>query len=296
MGDGCGGVGSAPVFTRRRLLAGGMALGVVGVAASCGLFDDDGPERIAYGDHPSQFSELWKPGGTPPWPTVVMIHGGSWNDDTDRTIMHDVARDLARHGHAVWNIEYRRVGEQGGGWPGTFTDVAAAVDDAANRADEVHLDLGRVVLLGHSSGGHLALWCAARSGLPAGAPGAGPRVSPSAVVALAPVADLVRCADEGLIDGACAAVLGGTPQEVPQRYAVASPQQRLPLALPQRLFHGALDTVVPLDYSRSYVSAAQALGDDASLTEQADANHFTVLQPATAAWGQVRSTIDRFLG
>ncbi len=295
MGDDGNPVGPPGGFTRRRLLVGGMALGVVGVAASCGLFDDDGPERIAYGSHPSQFSELWRPSGPSPWPVVVMIHGGSWSESTDCTFMHDVARDLADHGVAVWNIEYRRLGQRGGGWPGTFTDVAAAIDDLVGRADEVQVDPDRLVLVGHSAGGQLALWAGAGDGLTPGSPVRAPRSTPRAVVALAPVADLARCATEGLVDGSCAAVLGGMPDQVPERYAVASPQQRLPLGVPQRLFHGTVDDVVPLDYSRSYVSAAQAAGDDAALTEQADANHFTVLQPASPAWGQVRATIDLLL-
>lgn len=283
-------------FTRRRLLAGGLALGVGAVAASCGLFsDDDGPEQFTYGDQDQQFSELWRPGGDPPWSAVVMIHGGSWSQDVDRTIMDDVARNLADEGHAVWNIEYRRLGQRGGGWPGTFRDVAAAIDDLGTRPDEVPVDLERVIVLGHSAGGHLALWGAARSGLPAGAPGADPQVSPRSVVALAPVTDLARCAEEGLVDGTCAQLLGGSPADVANRYANASPQQRLPLGVPQRLFHGALDTVIPVDHSRSYVNAARGAGDDATLIEQADANHFTPIEPDTEMWRQVRQTVNQLL-
>ena len=282
-------------FTRRRLLAGGLVLGVGAVAASCGLFDDDGPEQFSYGDQDQQFAELWRPGGDPPWSAVVMIHGGSWSQDVDRTIMNDVARNLAGEGHAVWNIEYRRLGQRGGGWPGTLEDVAAAIDDLAARADDVPVDLERVILLGHSAGGHLALWGAARSGIPAGGPGADPQITPRAVVALAPVTDLARCAEEGLVDGTCAQLLGGSPTEVPNRYANASPQQRLPLGVPQRLFHGALDTVVPVDYSRSYVDAASAAGDDATLVEPADANHFTPIEPGTDLWRQIRQTVNQLL-
>lgn len=282
-------------FTRRRLLAGSLALGVGAVAASCGLFDDEGPEQFSYGDGDQQFAELWRPGGDPPWSAVVMIHGGSWSRDVDRTIMHDIARNLAGEGHAVWNIEYRRLGQPGGGWPGTFEDVAAAIDDLGSRPDDVPVDLDRVILLGHSAGGHLALWGAARRGLPAGAPGAGPQVTPRAVVALAPVTDLARCAEAGLVDGTCAQLVGGTPAEVPNRYAIASPQARLPVGLSQRLFHGALDTVVPVDQSRAYVDAARAAGDDATLIEQADANHFTPIEPSTGMWRQVRQTVDQLL-
>lgn len=282
-------------LTRRRLLAGGLALGVAGLAASCGLFDDGGPERFRYGDAPSQFSELWRPAGVPPWRTVVMIHGGSWSSSTDRTLMANVARDLADHGVAVWNIEYRRLGEAGGGWPGTFADVAAAIDDVAARPDDVPVDLGRLVMLGHSAGGQLALWAATRAALPAGSVGADPRVAPRAVVALAPVTDLGGCAVQGALEGTCEQVMGGLPDQVPGHYAATSPLELVPLGVTQRLFHGLVDTVVPLDQSRAYVAAAAGAGDDVTLTEQADANHFTALEPSTPAWQQIRSTIDLLL-
>lgn len=282
-------------FTRRRLLAGGLAMGVGAVAASCGLFDDDGPERFGYGDANQQFSELWRPGGDPPWSAVVMIHGGSWSKGVDRSIMDPLARDLSGEGHAVWNIEYRTLGQRGGGWPGTLDDVGAAIDDVVARPDDVPIDPERVIVLGHSAGGHLALWAAARAALPAGAPGASPQVSPRAVVALAPVTDLAQCADDGIVEGTCAQLIGGSPAELPNRYAIASPQQRLPLGVPQRLFHGALDTVVPVAYSRAYVDAARAAGDDATVIEQADANHFTPIETDSAFYGQVRQVVNRLL-
>lgn len=290
MGDDDGAV-PARQFTRRRVLAAGVAVCVTGFAAACGLFDDEGPERFRYGRHQSQFAEFWKPGVEPPWPVVVMIHGGSWSTSVDRTIMHPVAQDLADRGHAVWNIEYRRLGD-GGGWPATFADVAAAIDAVAAQPDEVPIDPARVILLGHSSGGHLALWAGGRAGLPAGEPGADPRIAPKAVVALDPVPDLARCADEGLVEGACAQLLGDSPAEVPQRYALASPRERLPLGVRQRIFHGTSDEVVPIDYSREYVAAARAAGDDAELIELPFSNHFTVLQPEDAAWAEVTSRID----
>lgn len=282
-------------FTRRRLLAGGVALGVVGLAASCGLFDDDGPERFPYGEAASQFSELWRPSVAPPWSAVVMVHGGSWSSSTDRTLMTKVAKDLAQRGHAVWNIEYRRLGEAGGGWPGTFADVAAAIDDIASRPDDVPVDLDRLVVLGHSSGGQLALWAAARPTLAAETVGARPRVSPRSVVALAPVTDLVSCAEQGNLEGTCEQVVGGPPDLNAGRYARTSPLELLPLGVPQRLFHGLIDTVVPIEQSRAYVAAGTAAGDDVNLTEQPDANHFTVLDPATQAWQQVRATVDQLV-
>ncbi len=283
-----------PMRGRRAFLVIAAALALL--ATSCGLFDDDGPERFDYGSAPSQFSELWRPGGVGPWPVVVMIHGGSWAESTDRTLMRDIARDLVDQDIAVWNIEYRRLGEDGGGFPGTFEDVAAAVDDLAARAEELELDTDQVVFVGHSAGGQLALWAAARDRLPAGTVGADPALLPSAVVGLAPVTDLAGCARDGALEGTCAFVVGAPPDEAPGRYDRFSPLALVPLGVPQRLFHGAIDNVVPLSDNEAYVNAATAAGDDATLTVQPDANHFTVLEPDSPAWAQVRDTIEQLLG
>lgn len=303
MGSGPGTRGRDPatcVGTRsaRRGARGTVALTLVLalLASACGLFGDDGPERFGYGSAPSQFSELWRPAGTGPFPAVVMVHGGSWSEGTGRDLMDDVARDLADQGIAVWNVEYRRLGEDGGGFPGTFQDVAAAVDDLAGRADELGIDTDRVVFVGHSAGGQLALWAAARDRLPSGTVGAGPSLLPRSVVALAPVTDLEGCARQGELEGTCAFVMGASPDEAPNRYDRFSPQALVPLGVPQRLFHGAADTVVPPTDSEAYVAAARAAGDDAALTVQPEANHFTVLDPATPAWAQVRDTIQLLLG
>lgn len=291
----CYGAATVPPMNRRRgLLVVAVVLALL--ATSCGLFDDGGPERFDYGSAPSQFSELWRPSGEGPFPTVVMVHGGSWSDSTDRTLMDDIAGDLADRGIAVWNIEYRRLGQDGGGFPGTFQDVAAAIDDLAARADELGIDTDRVVFLGHSAGGQLALWAAARDRLPAGTVGADPALLPRAVVGLAPVTDLEGCARTGALEGTCAFVMGAPPDEAAGRYDRFSPLALVPLGVPQRLFHGAVDAVVPLSDNEAYVDAATAAGDDATLTVQPDANHFTVLQPDSPAWAQVRDTVQQLLG
>ena len=194
---------------------------------------------IAYGDHPDQVGNLHLPAGEGgPWPCVVLIHGGFWRVGWDRTLMTPLAIDLARRGVAAWNIEYRRVGQEGGGWPGTLEDVAAAIDHLATVEA---VDRDRVATCGHSAGGHLALWLAARHRLPAAAPGGPPRVVPVAAVSQAGVADLVSGDEAGLGSGACAALLGGHAHEVPERYAVASPAQHLPLGVPELLVHGGSD-------------------------------------------------------
>src|SRR3954447_12215969 len=181
--------------------------------------------EIAYGDHPDQVGDLHLPdgdakpvsrgrgvgeGGTESrrLPLIVMIHGGFWRLPWDRTLMTPLARDLAARGIAAWNIEYRRVGQEGGGWPGTLDDVAAAADAAAGLDG---IDANRVATAGHSAGGHLALWLAARHRLPEGAPGAHPRLRPCGAVSQAGVSDLVAGARVGLGGGACQALLGGEP-------------------------------------------------------------------------------------
>ena len=253
--------------------------------------------QIAYGDHLDQVGNLHLPAGAGPWPAVVLIHGGFWRTGWDRTLMTPLARDLAGRGIAAWNIEYRRVGQEGGGWPGTLEDAAAAAD-AVVGLDGV--DASRVVTVGHSAGGHLALWLAARHRLPVGAVGADPRLRPSGAVSQAGVADLAAGARAGLGDGACQALLGGEPDEVQERYAVASPAALLPLGVPQLIVHGTRDDIVPPGQSREYAAAARAAGDTVDLVELPAADHFDVIEGADPAWtavadwlrGRLRSSGD----
>jgi acetyl esterase/lipase len=249
--------------------------------------------QIAYGDHPDQVGNLHLPDGVGPWPTVVLIHGGFWKWGWDRTLMTPLAHDLARRGFAVWNIEYRRVGQEGGGWPGTLEDAAAAIDHLAT-LDVVDTD--RLVTVGHSAGGHLAVWLASREQLPAGAAGSGPRVRPRAAVSQAGVLDLVQGAVDGLGSGACAGLLGGEPADVPARYLTASPLALLPLGLHVLLVHGGLDDVVPVAQSHAYASAARAAGDDVELVELPGADHFDVVEVDDPAWAAVVERLPRLLG
>ena len=246
---------------------------------------------VRYGDHPDQVANLHAPaadGG--PWPVVVLLHGGFWRDGWDRTLMTPLAHDLASRGFLAWNVEYRRVGQDGGGWPGTLADVAAAVDALA---DVPEADVGHVVAVGHSAGGHLALWLAARDRLPAEAPGARPRVRLRLAVSLAGVADLIRGAEEGFGDGACATFLGGSPAEVRERYAFASPAALVPLGVPQLLVHGRLDDVVPPSQSADYAAAARAAGDAVELVEVDGADHFAVIDPSLPPWLAVTGGLAR---
>lgn len=247
----------------------------------------------AYGDHPDQVGNLHLPaGGGGPWPTVVLVHGGFWKWGWDRTLMTPLARDLAARGIAAWNVEYRRVGQEGGGWPGTLEDAAAALDVLADLDD---VDPARVVTAGHSAGGHLALWLAGRHRLPPRQPGAGPRVRPRGAVSQAGVADLVRGAAAGLGGGACQGLLGGGPDELPERYAAASPVALLPLGVPQLLVHGLLDDIVPPSQSRDYAVAARAAGDEVELLELAGADHFDVIEAGDPSWAAVVAWLERVL-
>jgi acetyl esterase/lipase len=239
--------------------------------------------QIAYGDHPDQVGNLHlPPGDAGPWPTVILVHGGFWRWGWDRTLMTPLARDLAGRGYAVWNIEYRRVGQEGGGWPGTLEDAAAAAD-AVMELDGV--DPTRVVTVGHSAGGQLALWLAGRHRIAAGAPGADPRVRPGGAVSQAGVCDLVACARGG--GDACAALLGGSPDAFPERYAVASPAALLPLGVPQLLVHGGLDDTVSPTQSSDYAAAAREAGDTVDLVELSAADHFDVIEAADPSWAAV---------
>src|SRR5262245_1255369 len=236
------------------------------------------PTLHAYGEGAHRFAELWAPELAGPWPVVVLIHGGFWRSQYGLDLMRPLAADLAARGVAAWNLEYRRVGHPGGGWPGTVQDVAAGIDALAGADRRLRLD--RVALVGHSAGGHLALWAAG----PPPAGGAPRRVAPSAVVSLAGVADLHTGAAEGIGDGAVAAFLGAAPGDEPERYLAASPLARLPIGVPQLLVHGDLDDRVPVGYSRAYALAATAAGDHAELLELPGVDHFEVIDPASGAW------------
>ncbi len=249
--------------------------------------------RHAYGQEPQQFGDLRLPATTgKPHPVVIVIHGGYWRARYDLGYCGALCGALAQAGLATWNIEYRRIGDAGGGWPGTFDDVAAAADALRELAIHHPLDLSRVLTLGHSAGGQLALWLAARPRLPADS--AVWRADPlpiCGVVALAGVSDLRRAWELRLSENATEALLGGTPAQVPDRYASGSPFDRLPLGLPQALIHGTSDTNVPFELSERYAERAQALGDDARLIALADVGHFEPVDPSTAAWQVVEGAL-----
>jgi acetyl esterase/lipase len=229
-------------------------------------------ETVAYGPSPSQVADHVTPGlERANGASVLLIHGGFWRVHYGRDLMAGLAADLSARGYDVWNVEYRRVGEPGGGWPGTFDDVAAAASELAER---------RAIAIGHSAGGHLALWLAAE-GVVSGA------------VSLAGVCDLEAAHRDGLGGGAAAELLGGSPDEMPGRYEQASPRARLPFRLPQLLVHGDRDDRVPLSQSVEHAAAARAEGDDAELVVVRGVDHFAVIDPNHRAWQPVVDWLAR---
>jgi acetyl esterase/lipase len=244
----------------------------------------------AYGDDPSQVGELFLPAAPEPHPVVVVLHGGYWRARYDRSLMTDLCLDLATHGWAAWNLEYRRV-EGRGGWPETFEDVAAGVDTLADL--DAPLDLGRVAAVGHSAGGQLAFWAAARPTLPAGAPGAGPRVAVHAAVSQAGVLDLRLAA--GLAPSAQPTrALLGDPAEHPERYEHSSPRERLPLGIPQLVLHGDRDDIVSIRIATSYATAARRAGDPCELVLLRGTGHFEHLDSGSYAWHAARDWLAAY--
>lgn len=221
---------------------------------------------------------------------MIFVHGGFWRSAYDRAHTGPLAAALAAEGFAVCTPEYRRVGQDGGGWPGTFDDVAAAVDllpGLAASATGGLADPARVVLGGHSAGGHLALWAASRHRLPAGSPWRAERPSAAGVIGLAAVSELAVCHEWGLGRGAAAALMGGGPRDRPDRYAVADPAVLLPGGVPARLLHGTADDNVPCQMSVDYAALARAAGDVIDCEVLVGSDHFAVIDPLSSVWPRV---------
>lgn len=215
---------------------------------------------------------------------VVVVHGGYWKAQYDRSLMTGLCDDLARHGLAAWNLEYRRVGAEGG-WPATFLDVAAGVDLLADL--DAPLDLSCVGSIGHSAGGQLAFWAAARPALPSDAPGSAPRVTIMAAVSQAGVLDLTLAA--GLMPSSTPTrALLGDPTANYERYVLASPRERLPLGIPQLVLHGDRDDTVSMRIATSYAAAARNAGDPCELFVLSRTGHFEHIDARSDAWHLAR--------
>ncbi|NHA15738.1 alpha/beta fold hydrolase [Thioalkalivibrio sp. XN279] len=253
--------------------------------------------RLSYGEHPLQFGELRLPAGPGPHPVAVLLHGGCWRAEYDLEHVSHMGAALARAGVAVWTPEYRRVGDEGGGWPGTFEDAARAFAWLQALAQDYPLDLDRVVLVGHSAGGHLALWLAGRHNLPAEHPlhAPGP-LRVRGVVSLAGITDLVRYAEgERGCNAAVPLLMEGSPAEQPERYAAASPIELLPLGVPVRLLQGAVDPIVKLEQASAFADRASAYAQDVQVKLIEGAGHFDLIAPFAPAWPAVQAAVVELL-
>lgn len=245
-------------------------------------------QRITYGEGPQQFGELRVPKGEGPFPVMVLIHGGCWQNAFDYVYITRLAAWLAERGVATWTIEYRRLGDEGGGWPGTFVDVADATDTLREIAARAPIDLQRVYAGGHSAGGQLALWLASRVQLPESSELFVKDPLPiRGVLGLAAITDLAqyRIGPAKSCHASVEPLLGGSPEKVAGRYADTSPAQRLPLRVPQVFIQGEKDPIVSAESVNLYVEAAKKAGDRAVIIPLPDAGHFesAVPMPSTEA-------------
>jgi len=241
--------------------------------------DEPNVERLAYGDDQAQFGDLWLPDDlTDPVPVVVLVHGGFWRAMYELDLMDPLAADLVARGYAVWNIEYRRVGMDGGGYPGTLADVAAAIDYLPAMSAGP-LDLDDVTFIGHSAGGHLAFWAAGRDQLPTGQPGSDPAVMPRLVIGQGPVGDLIAAAEAGAGNGAVIDLMGGTPAELPDEYASANPH--IGDAVEVVVLRGSDDDIVMPDYTVPESAIRPTVID---ITGD---NHFDLIDPASESWARI---------
>ncbi|WP_132429996.1 alpha/beta hydrolase family protein [Pseudonocardia endophytica] len=283
-------------ISRRRF--GALALAALPAIAACGVraperpavAEPTGPQKVPYGGDPSQFGEYTAPTGTGVAKgLVVIVHGGYWRSQFGLDLGRPLAAALVSAGWAAWNVEYRRVGD-GGGWTSTFDDVALAMDHVSQFAS-ARIPADKIFALGHSAGGHLAAWLAARPGLPPGSPGANPQVTLNGVVSQAGVLDLASAVRLG--DGAVVDLLGGTPQSAPDRYTIASPIQRVPLQVPTICVHGTADEVVPISQSESFVQRAKAAGDRSELVRVDGADHGALIDVRSPGWTASLAALDR---
>ena len=240
--------------------------------------------RVAYGPLDQQFGELWLPPGNGPFPLVILVHGGCWRKQLPGLeFVRPLAEALRARRIAVWNVEYRRVGENGGGYPGTFLDVAAAADFVRVLAERYPLDLNRLVAAGHSAGGHLVLWVAARPHIATGSPlHAQEPIALKRIVTFGALGDL-----KAMQEYAAAAVCG--PSTIPEltdsahrgegAYSDTSPVNLLPLGVPTTMMVGAFDWAVPPFFDSAYRDRARAAGDAVEVVVLPEAGHFDLLAP-----------------
>ena len=254
--------------------------------------------RTRYGPDPLHIADLRFPERPGPHPCIIAIHGGFWRNRYDLGHLGHLCAALTGAGFVTWNVEYRRLGDPGGGWPGTFHDVARAARylfamAPLDMSPRHRIDPGRVIVLGHSAGGHLASWLACIGAVPATSDIGGEPLPLQGVVSLAGVLDLRRAFELNLSDGAVPHLLHGAPDQVPERYAAASPAELRPLAIPHLLVHGAADEIVPPELStRLHVANPGA----STLLTFPETGHFELIDPRSAIWPGLLAAIHRLAG
>ena len=249
---------------------------------------------LSYGDLPDQVADVRLPSGDGPRPLVVVVHGGFWMAEFDRAQAGAQSVGLADAGYVVATVDYRRIGQRGGGWPGTFDDLAALTDAVPSLVASAlpgRVDTTSTVLVGHSAGGHLAAWAAARHRLPAQSPWHRDTPLAATVVSLAGVLDLERSHKLGLGGHAASRLLGGSPSRRRDRYALADPTALLPTGGRLVAVHGTLDETVPVEISRRYVDRALSAGDQVELLEIDGCGHYELIDPLSRAWPTVLAAV-----
>ena len=239
--------------------------------------------RLPYGSDPNQFGELRVPKTGGPFPVVIVIHGGYWRAKYDLKHTGHMCAALTARGVATWNLEYRRVGNPGGGWPGTFEDIRSGYRYLSQIAQRYNLNSSKVAVAGHSAGGHLALCLA------------GHEASVTRVVSLAGVVDLQQAWDLHLSNNAVVEFLGGEPRTVPDHYREADPMQLKIAQATQWLIHGASDDTVPPFLSRNYTEQKKKRGENVHYLEISTAGHTDVIDPRSTAWPKVEGAILHLL-
>ena len=264
-------------------------------------------ERIVYGKDPLQFGELRLPAGAGPFPVAILVHGGCWSARvgklpepvTSFELLRPMAASLAKAGIASWNVEYRRLGNEGGGWPGTYLDLSKATDLLRELATRHHLDLKHAIAIGHSSGGQLALWLAAREKLPKGSVLHTDSPLPlKGVVSVDGPPDLAaaRAIEQPVCGGpVITQFVGGTPAEVPDRYREGSASGLLPIGVKQELLLAGKNGDGWLGLFKDYVAAAEKAGDPVRMPIMEGANHFDGINPQAPAWETVMASVRLLL-
>jgi acetyl esterase/lipase len=254
-------------------------------------------KRITFGSEAHQFADLWLPEGKGPFPVVLMVHGGCWQTDiADLSIMNYISEDLRTRGIAVWNIEYRGVDRPAGGYPGSFQDVAAAADALRTYGKEYPLKLNRIVALGHSAGGHLAFWLAARQDLPKDSPLRTKkplRLASAISIGGLPDLEATRAREDNVCEAAPIIAMAGEPsRERPNIYSDTSPAALPANKVRQIVINGDRDRVAPPPTAFAYKALMTGKGQKLREVIVPNTGHVELIAPGTAAWSQIVEAVE----